>query len=135
MSERKTIVPKGFESMYEHFHFAQAVREGNTVWCSGQLGVGPDGKCPEDPKAQFRLAFEAVGRVLAEAGASFADVVEMTTFHVGLRQHLGAFSAVKDDFVKKHGNWPTAEEFKTFVATGDVAAAPPKLALVKPGTP
>ncbi len=101
MSERKTIVPKGFESMYEHFHFAQAVREGNTVWCSGQLGVGPDGKCPEDPKAQFRLAFEAVGRVLAEAGASFADVVEMTTFHVGLRQHLGAFSAVKDDFVKK----------------------------------
>ena len=101
MSERKVIVPKGAEVMYESWHFAQAIREGDTLWCSGQLGVGHDGKCPEDPKAQFQLAFEAVGRVLAEGGASFADVVEITTFHVGLRQHMGAFAAVKDDFVKK----------------------------------
>jgi enamine deaminase RidA (YjgF/YER057c/UK114 family) len=101
MSERTVVVPRGFEAMYENWHFAQAVREGDTLWCSGQLGVGPDGKCPDDPKAQFRLAFEGLGRVLAEGGASFADVVEITTFHVGLRQHLAAFSAVKDDFVKK----------------------------------
>lgn len=101
MSERKIVVPEGSEAMYENWHFAQAIREGDTLWCSGQLGIGPDGKCPDDPKTQFRLAFESLGRVLAEAGASFADIVEMTTFHVGLRQHMGAFASVKDDFVKK----------------------------------
>ncbi len=101
MSERKTIVPKGFEWMYENFHFAQAIREGDTLWCSGQLGVGADGKVPEDPKTQFRVAFEGLGRVLAEGGATFADVVELSTFHVGLREHLTVFAAVKDDFLAK----------------------------------
>jgi enamine deaminase RidA (YjgF/YER057c/UK114 family) len=34
--------------------------------------------------------------VLAAAGASFADVIEMTTFHVGLRAHMPIFMQVKD---------------------------------------
>jgi hypothetical protein len=40
-------------------------------------------------------AFEQVRAVLAEAGLDFSDVVELTTFHVGL-EHLRVFGAVKD---------------------------------------
>ena len=36
---------------------------------------------------------------LAEAGLSFDDVVEMTTYHVDLRKHLEAFIKVKDEHV------------------------------------
>jgi enamine deaminase RidA (YjgF/YER057c/UK114 family) len=39
--------------------------------------------------------------VLAEAGLDFADVVEMTTYHVDLQKHIGAFMAVKDRYVSE----------------------------------
>jgi enamine deaminase RidA (YjgF/YER057c/UK114 family) len=105
MSDREAIVPKGFEHYYERFHFAPALRVGNTLHCSGQLGwAGPGQRVPEDPKEQFTLAFENLRRVLEAAGAGFDDVVELTTFHVGLQQHLAAFSAVKDTCFREP--WP-----------------------------
>jgi enamine deaminase RidA (YjgF/YER057c/UK114 family) len=71
------------------------------LYCSGQLGwAGPGKTVPADPKEQFKLAFENVGLVLAAAGADFDDIVEITTFHVGM-QHLAVFSAVKADFIKQ----------------------------------
>lgn len=41
----------------------------------------------------------------------------------------------KMEFMKKHGTWPTAEEFEAFLAGGERAGgSPPKLGLVvKPG--
>jgi enamine deaminase RidA (YjgF/YER057c/UK114 family) len=47
---------------------------------------------------RFRLPFRP-DRHLAEAGLSFDDVVEMTTYHVDLRKHLEAFIKVKDEHV------------------------------------
>lgn len=38
---------------------------------------------------------------LAAAEASMHDLLEMTTYHVGLRQHLAAFVAVRDRHVQK----------------------------------
>ena len=101
MSKRRTIIPKGMEFYYEQFHFAPAVRVGKMLYCSGQLGwAGPGKTVPADPKEQFKLAFENVGLVLAAAGADFDDIVDITTFHVGM-QHLAVFSAVKADFIKQ----------------------------------
>ena len=39
--------------------------------------------------------------MLEAGGASFADITEMTTFHVGLQAHLGAFMTVKDQYIKE----------------------------------
>jgi enamine deaminase RidA (YjgF/YER057c/UK114 family) len=104
MSDREVIVPKGFEYYYERFHFAPAVRLGNVLHCSGQIGwAGPGQRPPTDPKEQFTLAFENLRRVLEAAGATFADVVELTTFHVGM-QHLQVFSAVRDSCFREP--WP-----------------------------
>jgi enamine deaminase RidA (YjgF/YER057c/UK114 family) len=65
MSKRRTIVPKGFEFYYDQFHFAPAVRDGKTLYCSGQVGwAGPGHKPPTDPKEQFKLAFENLRQVL-----------------------------------------------------------------------
>ena len=38
--------------------------------------------------------------MLTKAGVSFADVVDMTTFHVGLQAHLRTFAKVKDRYLK-----------------------------------
>jgi enamine deaminase RidA (YjgF/YER057c/UK114 family) len=101
MSKRKTIIPKAMQPMYDQFHFAPAVRVGKHVFCSGQLGNGPDGKIDPDPSVQFSQAFENVQTVLSEAGADMRDIVEITTFHVGLRDHIGVFMQVKDAFIDK----------------------------------
>ncbi len=101
MSEREIIIPEGSEAVYERWHFAPAVRKDGTLYGSGQIGTGPDGKASEDPETQFTQAFESVQRLLEAAGASLRDVVEMTTYHVGLQENMRAFMKVKDRFVEK----------------------------------
>jgi len=101
MSKFKSVVPTSMKMNYDVFHFSPATVIDNRVYASGQIGIGADGKAPEDLDAQFTLAFESVGAVLAEAGATFDDVVEITTFHIGLGSHIQQFIGVKDRFVKE----------------------------------
>jgi enamine deaminase RidA (YjgF/YER057c/UK114 family) len=74
---------------------------GKNVFCSGQVGAGPDGKLDPDPAAQITQAFENVRTVLEKAGGSLADIVELESFHVGLSEHIGIFMQVRDGFLKK----------------------------------
>jgi enamine deaminase RidA (YjgF/YER057c/UK114 family) len=99
MKTDKVVIPPGWEAVYEHHHYAPAVRDGDRLYCSGILGIGVDGKVSPDPHTQFTLAFEGVGLLLAAAGVSFADVVDMTTYHVDLQAHWNDFVQVKDVFV------------------------------------
>jgi len=95
----KEVIPGVDEAVYETYHFAPAVIDGDHLRCSGMIGFRPDLSVPEDPTAQFTLAFENLRGLLAEAGRTFANVTEMTTYHVGLRAHMQAFTAVKDKFM------------------------------------
>ena len=95
------IVPEQDRALYDNFHFAQAARANGLVLCSGQLGTGSDGKVPESVEEEFRNAWKAVGRVLEAAGLTYDDIVEFTSYHVGLQENLGAFVQVKDEFVKE----------------------------------
>lgn len=97
----RRIIPASQKSFYDNFHFAPAVVDGQNLRCSGVVGSNPDGSLPEDPETQFRQAFEQIGEVLSEAGASFEDITEITTFHIELNKHIGAFVRVKDQFVKE----------------------------------
>lgn len=99
MAER--IIPASMKAFYDNFHFAPAVVDGDHVRCSGMIGFDASGKCDDDPEAQFTQAFQNLEGLFKEAGVSFADVTEMTTFHVGLNKHLGTFTKVKDRFVKE----------------------------------
>ena len=101
---RQIILPESDRAAYEGFHFAPAVKHGKLILCSGQIGIGADGKVPASPEDEFRNAWQAVGRILQEAGLTFEDVLEFTTFHVGLQDHLPTFMAVKDEFLSEP--WP-----------------------------
>ena len=100
MAEKNVVIPTGMEHYYDQFHFAPAVKDGNRLYCSGVIGVGADGKVSSDPEAQFTQAFESLQSVLTTAGVSFADVIEMTTFHVGLQANLTTFMKVKDRYMQ-----------------------------------
>ena len=95
----KEVIPDWAKPMYDAYHFAPAVIDGDYLRCSGMIGVRPDLTVPEDPEEQFTLAFENLRDLLAEAGCTFADVVEMTSYHVGLAAHTATFVAVRDRFM------------------------------------
>jgi enamine deaminase RidA (YjgF/YER057c/UK114 family) len=97
---KDVVIPKGMEAFYNRFHFAPAVKDGDRLFCSGQLGNDAANQIAEDPETQFTQAFENVKAVLETAGAAFADIVELTTFHVNLRTHLRAFMGVKDRYLQ-----------------------------------
>ena len=60
--------------------FSEAVRVGDIVYLSGQLGIGPDGKLPDGIEAQTRQAMENIGAVLKHAGLGYGDVFHCTAF-------------------------------------------------------
>ncbi|MBU9762311.1 RidA family protein [Mycobacterium sp. TNTM28] len=98
-SDENIVIPAWMQPMYDTYHYAPAVIDGDQLRCSGMMGIRPDMTLPEDPQTQFRLAFENLRGVLAEAGLTFADVTDITSYHVGLQQHIQLFGAVKDEFV------------------------------------
>lgn len=98
----KRIIPPSQQSLYDNYHFAPAVIDGKHLRCSGVIGIKLDGgSVSTDPSTQFTQAFDNLTEVLEAGGASLADITEMTTFHVGLQAHLGAFMAVKDQYLKE----------------------------------
>ena len=61
--------------------YVQAIRAGNTLYSSGQLGLIPGtGKLPEGVEAQAEQALANLGAILEEAGFARADVVKTTVF-------------------------------------------------------
>lgn len=80
------------------------------LFVTGMTGSSDDGSMPEKVDAQFRQAFGKIGTVLAEAGLDYCDIVEMTTFHVGLRDHFDAFNRIKGEFlVAPYPAWTAIE--------------------------
>ncbi|HEU0097995.1 MAG TPA: RidA family protein [Allosphingosinicella sp.] len=54
--------------------FSSAVRVGDVLYLSGQIGARADGSLAEGIEAQSRQVMANVGAVLAEAGLGFGDV-------------------------------------------------------------
>lgn len=81
------------------WHLSPIPDTGGFVFLSGVTGTHPGGSVAADPETQIRDAFDFLEAHLAAAGLSFEHVVEMTTYHVGLRQRLATFIKVKDAYV------------------------------------
>ena len=58
--------------------FSQAVRVGDTLYLSGQIGIAADGKLPAGIDAQARQAMDNIGGVLKAGGLGWGDVVKCT---------------------------------------------------------
>jgi enamine deaminase RidA (YjgF/YER057c/UK114 family) len=74
--------------------------EGRLVVVSGQVAQDEHGQLvgPGDPEAQARQVFENLRRCLAEAGASFADVVKLGFFVLDIA-YLPALRLARDEVI------------------------------------
>lgn len=92
---KHAIVPPSFSAAAARLNMSPAIRSGGFVFLTGVTGSDPQGRMPEDPERQIRNAFGKIGEVLREAGLAFGSVVEMTSYHVGLREHFDLFDAIR----------------------------------------
>jgi enamine deaminase RidA (YjgF/YER057c/UK114 family) len=96
------IVPKGMEHFPRESGYAPGLVESGFLFLAGQLGRDDQRQVIADPEAQFTRAWENVVTILAEAGAGVGDLVDVITFHVGLREHIALFKTVRDRFLQGH---------------------------------
>ena len=99
---RELINPGASQATYDNWHFSQATKVGDTIWVSGQTGIGPDGAPAEGTEAQTRLAFEGLASVLEAAGASLVGIsVDSAFCHGAFREKLGITIPLLADFHPK----------------------------------
>ncbi len=96
---RRALIPEGSEGAVTAMKLSPGVVSNGHVFVTGMTGSLPDGSMPEEAEAQFRSAFDKIGAVLAEAGLTCADIVEMTSYHVGIADHFDLFSAIRAEYV------------------------------------
>jgi enamine deaminase RidA (YjgF/YER057c/UK114 family) len=81
MTTRTAIFPADRQALYEINRYSAAIRSGDLLFVSGQVGSREDGSPEPDFSKQVQLAFDNLKAVLAAAGCSFDDIVDVTTFH------------------------------------------------------
>lgn len=107
MSNRDAIFPAGKQALYETNRYSAAIRSGDLLFVSGQVGSREDGSPEPEYEAQVRLAFANLKAVLAAAGCTFDDVVDVTTFHTDPASQFETMLAVRDAEVGEppYSNW------------------------------
>ena len=82
--QRTTLNPANAPKPLGAYSHAVKVSPGSLLYIAGQVGVDSNGSLVgPDVGAQTRQVFQNIGHVLAGAGATFANVVEFTTYLVG----------------------------------------------------
>lgn len=116
----KTVyITAGKDANYDSYHFAPALKVGDTVILSGIPAAG-DGSYED----KVRRMFERMKAELAMAGATPADVVEITTFHTEPKD-TPAFDAEWDRFLKIHAEYFPAGNYPAWTAIGGIVLLSP----------
>ncbi len=107
---KRVIVPAEFRDAAERSRMSPAILSGGHLFLTGVTGGDPGGLMPADAATQMRNCFGKIGSVLREAGLTFEAVVEMTSYHVGLRAHFDLFDALRlEHFREPYPAWTAVE--------------------------
>ena len=96
MTQREPVYPAGRHALYDRHRYSAAIRSGDLLFVSGQVGSQDDGSPEPDFERQVQLAFNNLVAVLAAAGATLDDIVDLTTFHTDPEAQFETVMAVKD---------------------------------------
>jgi enamine deaminase RidA (YjgF/YER057c/UK114 family) len=98
MTARDVVFPPGRQDLYARYKYSPAIRSNGFLFVSGQVGSLPDGSPEPDLEQQVRLAFRNLNEILAAAGSSFEEVVDVTVFMVDPHSRFERIWAVVPEF-------------------------------------
>ncbi len=107
MSQRHAIFPADRHALYEAHGYSAAIRSGDLLFVSGQVGSRGDGTPEPDFRRQVETAFDNLKATLLAAGCTFGDIVDVTTFHTDPENQFETIMAVKSRIFseKPYPNW------------------------------
>lgn len=92
---KRALIPPALRAACEDAGMSPGLQAGGFVFLTGVTGSAADGVMPTDQMDQFNACFDKISSVLNEADAGLNSIVEMTSYHVGLRDHFDAFDKVR----------------------------------------
>jgi enamine deaminase RidA (YjgF/YER057c/UK114 family) len=107
MPQRDAVFPQNRHALYEQHGYSAAIRSGDLLFVSGQVGSRPDGSPEPDFEAQVRLAFDNLEATLTAGGCTFDDIVDVTTFHTDPEKQFATIMIVKNEVFAQapYPNW------------------------------
>ncbi len=95
MAKREAVFPAGRQALYETNLYSAAIRSGDLLFVSGQVGSREDGSVEPVFEKQVQLAFDNLAAVLEAAGCTFDDIVDVTTFHTDPATQWEAINSIR----------------------------------------
>lgn len=132
------VVPKRFPKRFTGEGFSPAIVSDDLLICSGMVGFSDDGSIPVDLAQQVENTFRNIGDLLTEVGASYANIICLTSYHVGsVEEQLAVVGSIKDRFcTPPHCAWTAVGVTSLAVrdATIEIQAVAriPRMARVEP---
>lgn len=104
---RNAVFPESRHALYAAHGYSAAIRSGDLLFVSGQVGSRNDGSAEPDFEAQVRLAFANLEATLKAGGCTLDDIVDVTSFHTDPERQLGTVLAVKSEMFPQapYPNW------------------------------
>jgi enamine deaminase RidA (YjgF/YER057c/UK114 family) len=98
MTQREAIFPdnQNRHALYDAHGYSAAIRSGDLLFVSGQVGSREDGTPEPDFKSQVERAFDNLKATLSAAGAGFDDLIDVTTFHTDPENQFDTIMDVKN---------------------------------------
>jgi enamine deaminase RidA (YjgF/YER057c/UK114 family) len=107
---KRAIIPPEFRAAADRLKMSPAIVSRDHAFLTGVTGSDAHGQMPDDAETQIRNAFEKIGSVLRAGGLTFRSIVEMTTYHVGLRDHFDLFNAIRLEYLgEPYPAWTAVE--------------------------
>lgn len=90
---------EGFGMPWEDIYgYAQAVKKGNTVWISGQLGHNEKGELAEGMEAQMQQTYANIKELLSRFDMTMDNVVEEVIYAMDMTTAFEARKNLKTEF-------------------------------------
>ncbi|OBC11943.1 hypothetical protein A5784_03735 [Mycobacterium sp. 852013-50091_SCH5140682] len=87
-------------SAFESFGYSAAVRSHGHLFIAGTIGRRPDSTIPEGIEEQTEIAIGKLQEILRLEGLDLSALVDVTSYHVDIHQHLSGFTKAKSRLIQ-----------------------------------
>ncbi|MGW5697656.1 Rid family hydrolase, partial [Streptomyces asiaticus] len=87
-------------SAFASFGYSAAVRAHGLLFIAGTIGRRADGTIPDTIEEQTEIAIRKIEEILRLENLDLSALVDVTSYHVDIRQHLPGFVEAKQRLVK-----------------------------------